>query len=113
VGMEIREHRQGAVLVLKPIGPLVSGDAEDFSLQMERASARNLGRVVVDISAMPYVDSKGLEALVTAAESMQAIGSALRLCGTNETVREVLEITELSAMFEHYSDAHDAARSFL
>ena len=31
----------------------------------------------------------------------------------NKTVREVLELTELAALFEHFEDVGSAARSFL
>jgi hypothetical protein len=40
-------------------------------------------------------------------------GLALRLCGAGETLREVLELTDLAGMFEHYADVNTGVRSFL
>jgi anti-anti-sigma factor len=111
--MEIREQRHGAVTVLKPIGPLVAADAPGFSDRVAKAVTRSLGRFVLDASALPFVDSAGLEALLRAAEELNENGQMLRLCAANETLREVLELTELASRFEYYQDVTDATRSFL
>jgi anti-sigma B factor antagonist len=111
--MEINEQRQGAVTVLKPQGPLVAQDAEQFKDKLAGVLATSLGRFVVDASEIPYVDSRGLEVLKEATEQLSDSGQALRLCGANETVREVLDITDLSKLFEHYQDVNSAVRSFL
>lgn len=111
--MEIREQRHGAVTVVKPIGPLVQGDAQIFSQRFNHAVTRSLGRVVLDATAMPFVDSAGLEALVDASEQLGESGQGLKLCGASETLREVLDLTELAAIFEYFQDVGDATRSFL
>lgn len=111
--MEIREQRQGAVTVLKPIGPLVQGDAEGFSKRVAETAARSLGRIVLDASAVPFADSAGLEAMLAASESLAERGQVLKIAGAGETLREVLELTEITGMFEHFQDVSDATRSFL
>lgn len=111
--MEIHEQRHGAVTVLKPQGPLCTADAEDFSRRVGEVMSRTLGRLVVDASGIPYVDSQGLEALVKATEELSEGGRSLRLCGAGETLREVLDLTGLADKFEHYQDINTAVRSFL
>lgn len=111
--MEIGEQRHGAVTVIKPQGPLCLGDAEAFRARVAEVMTRSLGRFVVDASAVPYVDSVGLEALVSATDELGAGGRALRLCGAGETLREVLDVTGLADRFEHYVDVNTAVRSFL
>jgi anti-anti-sigma regulatory factor len=44
---------------------------------------------------------------------MNQTGHALRLCGANETLRQVLELTDLAPQFEQYADVNAAVRSFL
>ena len=61
----------------------------------------------------PWAASKGLEALVEVTEEMSGSGQALRLCAPNKTVREVLELTDLASMFDHFEDTNTAVRSFL
>lgn len=111
--MKISEQRQGAVIVLKPDGALVDQDCALFKGRMNEAMNASLGRFVVDLSAVPFVDSKGLEALVELTEELGKSGQALRLCSVNKTIREVMDLTELTPLFEHFEDANTAVRSFL
>lgn len=111
--MKITEQRQGAVIVLKPDGALVEQDCALFKGRMAEAMTASLGRFVVDLSAVPFVDSRGLETLVEVTEELGESGQALRLCSANKTIREVLELTELTSLFEHFEDANTAVRSFL
>jgi anti-anti-sigma factor len=111
--MKVTEQRQGAVTVLKPEGPLVEADIKDFSGALSQAANANLGRCVVDLSSVPFVDSKGLEALLDATEEMGRGGRALKLCSVDKTVRQVLELTGLVNQFEHFDDVNSAIRSFL
>ena len=63
--MKIRETKQGAVTVLKPSGPLTQADATEFKHAAMKVLESNLGRMLVDMGAVPFVDSMGLEALST------------------------------------------------
>lgn len=112
-GMDIDEQRFGAVTVLKPVGSLALDEVAQFKSRLADAMVRALGRVAVDASAISYVDSKALEVLVEASDQLAQSGRALRLCGVNELLREVLDLTELADRFELYEDASAAARSFL
>jgi anti-sigma B factor antagonist len=111
--MEITQTREGAVTVLKPGGPLLAADADQFKSVFTDALPLCLGRVVVDASAIPYVDSRGLEVLVEIGDELSQFGQTLKLCGANETIREVMDLTETLAQFEQFGDVHSAVRSFL
>ncbi len=111
--MRINEQRSGAVTVLKPEGPILEADAAPLKQKLMATLSASLGRFVVDMSAVPYLDSKGLEALVEVTEEMSRSGQALRLCAPNKTVREVMELTDLASMFDHFDDTNTAVRSFL
>lgn len=111
--MEIREQRHGAVTVLRPVGPLLQAEVDGFRAHLERALTASLGRFVLDASGIPFVDSAGLEALADAGQSVGDSGQVLKLCGANDTVREVLDLTGLTSMFDHYEDVESATRSYL
>ncbi|MFN0011779.1 MAG: STAS domain-containing protein [Phycisphaerales bacterium] len=111
--MQIEQNRQGAVTIIRPIGALVGPDADAFKAVLSEAMSKSLGRLVVDASAVPWADSRGLEVLVEASDELAHSGQMLKLCGAGETLREVLEITDLAAGFEHFHDATTAVRSFL
>jgi anti-anti-sigma factor len=111
--MQIDERQHGAVTVLKPIGPLCEDDAEALKTRALEASTKNLGRLVLDTSGVPYVDSRGLEVLVEIGEQLARGGQGLKLCGTNEVLREVFELTDVASGFEQFTDLNAAVRSFL
>ena len=111
--MEILEQRQGAVTVLKPLGPLSQEDAELFKKRLHDVLNKSLGRFVVDVSAVPYVDSLGLEAFVDVTEVLAQSGQALKVCAANDTLREVFDLTEIMSMLETFEDVNSAVRSFL
>ncbi len=111
--MQIQEQRQGAVIVLKPIGPLTGTDADTFRARVSQVQEQSMGRFVVDASAVPFIDSRGLETLADLHDELARSGQSIKLCGANETLREVLDLTEATAFVEQYADAGDAVRSFL
>jgi len=111
VTLETQEY--GAVTVVKPNRPLTGTDADKFKARLLEIIRKTLGRVVLDVSAVSYVDSKGLESLVDVTQELSQSGRALKLCAANETLRQVLVLTGLSSQFEHFEDANSAVRSFL
>ena len=111
--MKIHEQQNGAVMVLRPDGSLVADEARDFTDRSVKVLRENMGRMVLDASSVPYVDSKGLESLVLLADELSRSGPTRQLCAMNETVRQVLRLTGLSARFDHFEDVNTAVRSFL
>ncbi|MEM9881339.1 MAG: STAS domain-containing protein [Planctomycetota bacterium] len=111
--MRIDTNQVGAVTVIGPRGPLVQQDAEAFGGRLTDTLRESRGRLVVDVAEVPYLDSVSLEILADAAAELQATGQTLRLCGANEVLRTVFDLTELAGRFDHYHDVHSAVRSFL
>lgn len=111
--MEIDEQRIGAVTVIRPRGPLVGNDASELLARIREVLGQSLGRFVIDASEMPFVDSAGLEALATAGDELNASGLSLKLCSVNETIREVLDLTDVASRVEQYEDINQGVRSFL
>lgn len=111
--MRIDEQTHGAVTVVRPRGPISQGEADGFGLAVRNAAARSLGRMVVDATDVPYVDSKGLECILDLADEFGENGQTLKFCGVCETVREAMDLTEILAAVEQFEDVSSAVRSFL
>lgn len=111
--MTIQENKRGAVTVLKPVGPLTLADADQFKAKLLEVRQACMGRLVIDASAISYVDSIGLETLLEMNEGLAQIGQSLKLCGLNETFRQVLDLTGISSQFEQFEDVTSAVRSFI
>ena len=111
--MEIKTEQRCAVTLVRPEGPLTSAEAETLKAMMLELIEENLGRVVLDASEIAYVDSRGLETLVEVTQELASGGKALKLCAVNETLQQVLDLTDLASQFEQFEDANSAIRSFL
>ena len=111
--MRIDEHKHGAVTVMRAQGPVAGADAQDFAQRVQRATRETLGRLVLDASAIPFVDSSALEAMLDASDILGDMGSTLKICGANETLREVLDLTGIASSVEQFESVSDAVRSFL
>jgi anti-anti-sigma factor len=101
------------VTVLRPVGPLTQADADQFKARLIEVATQTLGRVVIDASRVPYVDSHGLESLVEMSEAMGESGRVLKICALGETLREVFDLTGWGDAFEYYRDPISGVRSFL
>ena len=113
MSVDIQTQRQGAVIIVRPEGALAAPDAEQLKRTLLDQSTASLGRVVLNLEAVPFVDSRALEVFVDVTEQLGVGGQVLKLCGVNKTVREVLELTDLTGLFDHFEDANTAVRSFL
>ena len=56
-------------------------------------------RLVIDLSAVTYVDSSGLAVLITAVNDVESYGGRLMLSGAQESVRLIIESASLDRFF--------------
>lgn len=67
--------------------------------------------IVVDLSAVEFLDSSGVGALVGAAATLRAAGGSLRLACPPPRVQKVFRISRLAEVIPIYDDVDDAARA--
>ena len=114
--MEIVEQRQGAVTVVRPRGPLVLDDAEVFKSRLGEVMTRSLGRFVVDMSEVPYLDSRGLEVLKETTDelldgghrALVRLGRGLPSAGSNVDVRR--HVDEVARVGDERAEAVGGVR---
>ena len=111
--MKVSEQRQGAVTILRPESALIAADVQEFAAYANRAVTGSMGRLVIDMSDVAFIDSGGLELLLDITEKLGKAGQSLHLCHENKTIREVLQLTDLDQQFDHFEDLTTAVRSFL
>lgn len=110
--MQIDVQQQAAVTVISPKGPLLGSDALSLRDSINEALRDNVGRVVLDVSKVPYTDSKGLEMILELGTELVEQGRVFKLACANETIREVLALTEVGAHCEQFDDVGTAVRSY-
>ncbi len=106
---EIRERSVGPVTIVEIRGRITlgaSGDAVEDKLQ--EVVGRGPKGIVLDLSGVEVLDSRGIKALVRTFISLQKRDARLKLMKLPPRIHHVLQITRLLNIFEVY-DSEDAA----
>src|SRR5262245_20239878 len=87
-------------LVLSPQEHLVAGGpAEELEQQIQSSFRQGVQSVLVDLRAVPLIDSAGVRALVRGHTTAERLGRRFCLVGPNAKVREVLRLSMLEQVF--------------
>ena len=90
--MEISERRIGTLVVLRPEGRIDNTTSAEFQARLLAVVNEGTGDIVVDFSAVDYISSVGLRALMTAAR-LKTKERRLAATGLNAVVQEVFTIS--------------------
>ena len=79
-----------------------------LSSGIQRAIQEDRGMLVIDLSGLEYMSSRGLRALTIAKRQADAAGVAITLAAPNEVMREILAISRYDKLFP-ITDSVEAA----
>ncbi len=82
-----------------------SGELKDVLLKLLES---NVKRLVVDLSAVRFIDSSGLGALLSGYKNANLHRACLVLAGLQPRVRAMFELTRLNRVFESYGNVDEA-----
>lgn len=110
---EIRERAVGKVTVVELAGRITLGAAGDgVEGRLQELIHSGVRALLLDLSRVEVLDSRGLKALVRAYISMQKLDGQFKLMKPSPRIRQVLEITRLLQVFEVFEDEESARNSF-
>jgi anti-anti-sigma factor len=69
-------------------------------------------KLLTDFTKVDFVSSAGLRVLLATAKRLGGIGGSLRICGLNEAVNEVFEISGFSTILDVFPTREDAMKGF-
>ncbi len=111
--MELTSREDGDITILTVTGDLVIGEAETtFKKTITRLLEEGRVNLLVDLSAVGFLDSSGLGALVRALTQSQKEGGQTKLLKARPQVRKLLQMTKLDSVFEIHDDMEAAVSSF-
>ena len=93
-------------------GRLVAADAPEARENLKAIVAAGSGKLIVDLSAVNFIDSSGLSVLISAFKLVRAKNGHMLLSGISRNVQTLLELTRLSEIFEIFATT-DAAIEFI
>jgi anti-sigma B factor antagonist len=101
------EKRKGADVVRMPARVDV-GVADALRMDLRTLAGSGSGCLLLDMSAVKFIDSTGLGVIVTAMKAAREGGGKLALFGLPAKVRSLVELTRLHLVFDIYGDEASA-----
>lgn len=106
--MNIAESRRGGNLVIAPEGRIDSASSAIFDRHLAAAIERGDTQLVLDLGRLDYISSTGLSAFLAAAKKIRAAGGRMALCGLNNRIKQVFEMSGFLRLFPIFPNV-DAA----
>lgn len=96
--LDIREVKPGSA-VADLVGPLTLGTSlHAADARLQQALKNGLPRLVLNMTAVPYMDSAGLGVLITASGMAKEQGGELRLCAVSDRVLSLIKMTRTDSL---------------
>ncbi len=109
--MNLKEVKNNKAIIIEIDGRL---DTTNFG-QLEKKTLQHIEagntKIIVDCSEMDYVSSSGLRIFLMALKKITALKGKFLLCGLQENIREIFEISGFTSIFNIYNNQEDALKS--
>jgi|SRR5579871_902301 len=110
--MEILVEKVGDVAVATvPVEELGAENSSDFKRDMAPVLEANT-RLVLDLSALRFVDSSGLGAMLSCLRQLSAKSGDLKLFGMSKQVRSLFELVRMHKIIDIYGTKEEAVSAF-
>ncbi len=107
--MDLDIKESGAVCILKLKGKLTSGEAvNQFEKAFQQTIAGGHIFLVIDLEALPYIDSSGIGSLVNALRQINKVGGTVKLVNPSPFVAKTLKMVGILTLFGVYESEADA-----
>ena len=73
---------------------------------------RGQSRLLIDLNAVTYIDSSGMGTLIAAMKQARAAGGDVRLCGLQDDVRAIFEMTRVVQAMSIHPTRQEALASW-
>lgn len=110
--MKIKHQDYNDVTVVELHGEFVEEYCKLFQDTMTELLKNEMSGIVLDMSKVPFIDSKGLEDLLWLRDYCHASKSQLKLAGLDSNISKILEITRLDSKLDRYDELSEAVKSF-
>lgn len=104
------EKYNAVIIELK--GNVMGGeDTKDFTETLHKLIDQGKTNVIVDLSAVKFMNSSGLGMLISGLTTMKRANGHLKLANVTDKIESLLIITKLITIFESYESVEDAVKS--
>jgi anti-sigma B factor antagonist len=109
--MNVKDLQEGKVLIVKPLENRIEASNstafKGFIVDKINDGARQM---ILDLSAVEFVDSSGLGAIVSCLKTIGDEGN-LVMCGVSKTVMNLFKLTRMTRIFQFFKTPADAVEA--
>ena len=110
--MELTDRPADFCTILSIEGRLDTATYGALDAKLAEMLAAGKSRILVDCSKLDYVSSSGLRVFLTGLKKVTAAKGKFVLCGLQENIQEIFEISGFTGIFEIFPDADQARAAF-
>ena len=110
--MDLNTRTIGNVKVLELSGSFDAYNASHARQWFEDVTSDGTKNIVVNLNRVSFLDSTALSTLVQGLKRSRTVQGDVRLCGLQQPVRMIFELTQLDRVFEIYPCEEDAVQAF-
>jgi anti-sigma B factor antagonist len=111
--MEIVERTVSDVTVLDLKGKMTLGEGDELLKdKINSLLAAGKKKLLLNLEAVPYIDSAGLGEVVRTYTTVSRQGGSLKLLNLTKRIEDLLSITKLLTVFDTYDNESEAVKSF-
>ncbi len=113
MSLRMNKRQVDSVTVIDMSGKIILGE-ETAQLRetVKKILSEGNDRILLNLSDVTYIDSSGLGQLVSCFATTSLKGGQIKLLNLTNKVKEVLQITKLSTVFDIFEDENKAIQSF-
>jgi anti-sigma B factor antagonist len=110
--MDIQKRIEGDIAILSLEGRLDLSSAPALKETSKEVLAHQSKKMILNLGRVDFINSSGLGALVSVLKEVRSNQGSMKLTNLAPYVKEIFDITQLSNIFEIYSDESLALSSF-
>ncbi|HNV69123.1 MAG TPA: STAS domain-containing protein [Candidatus Ozemobacteraceae bacterium] len=112
MNLQITQEQHGQVNILVITGRLDSTNSESFETLLTNLINAGTSQILIDGTQMAYISSAGLRILLMIAKQLNRTRGRIVLCGLNESVKKVFDLTGLTGIFPLCATREEGLKSF-
>ena len=112
MNFSVNVRNADGVSLVEVIGRLTSFEAKAFREMIHGLLKQGQTNIVLNLTALEYLDSSGIGELVRNYMSVVKKGGAMKVVGLAPKVEEILKVTQLYHVFPEFPDEASALESF-
>ena len=100
MGLEVNANKVNDDVIVKLMGNLDTNTSPIAETDINKLLDEGAQKMIISLDQTNFVSSAGLRIFLATAKKITASGGVLKLCGANDVVQEILDISGFSTILD-------------